>query len=154
MTPPPIGDSFPKELKEEFSNRNLKAGCVIKCFVNDTNPPKEKRFIVMGVSYDKIALGTVYINTHINPNVFPTEELKQLHIPLESDNRDYLDHDSFVDCSKLYEKKLSEIKLIIEADVDSYLGELSPEDYKIIRDKIKISKNISVHVKKKFGLFL
>lgn len=97
MTPPPIGDSFPKELKEEFSNRNLKAGCVIKCFVNDTNPPKEKRFIVMGVSYDKIALGTVYINTHINPNVFPTEELKQLHIPLESDNRDYLDHDSFVD---------------------------------------------------------
>jgi hypothetical protein len=154
MVPSSLGDSFPKETKQEFSNRSLKEGCVIKCLVNDTKPPKEKRFIVMGISYDKVALGTVYINTEINPNVFPTQELKDLHLPLKAESREYLDHDSFVDCSKIYEKNLSEIKAIIEQTPTCCIGDLSAEDYKVIKDKIKASKNISPHVKKKFGLFL
>jgi hypothetical protein len=154
MTTPSLGNSFPQELKEEFTKRNLKEGCVIKCWVTDTHPPKEKRFIVMGFSYDKIALGTVYINSEINPNIFPSEKLKQLHVPLEAHSRDYLDHDSFVDCSKLYEKNASEIMVIMNENINCHIGEVSLEDYKMLRDKIKGSKNISPDTKKRFGLFL
>jgi hypothetical protein len=151
---PPIGDSFPKEFKDEFSSSVLKAGSVIRCLVGDIKNPKIKRFIVVGVSFDKVALGAVYINTEVNQNVFYSAELQELHVPLVANQRDYLDHDSHVDCSRIYEKSFQEIKDIVTNDPSSYIGELNDEDFKIVRDKLKSSKTITPATKKKFGTFL
>ncbi len=76
---PPLGDSFPEEYKKRFAEKNLKVGSVIRALVTDTNPPKTKRFILIGISADKLAVGTLYLNTEINPNVFSTQELRKLH---------------------------------------------------------------------------
>lgn len=48
-----LGDHFPKEFQHEHTERTLKIGMVLKLFVNDTTPPKEKRFIIVGFSEDK-----------------------------------------------------------------------------------------------------
>ena len=76
---PPLGDSFPEEFKRRFAEKNLKVGSVIRALVKDTNPPKTKRFILLGISADKLAVATLYVNTEINPNIFSTEELRNLH---------------------------------------------------------------------------
>ena len=140
---PTLGDSFPENLKEDFTSRNLKVGSVLKCRVDDTNPPKYKRFIVVGISFDKIALGAVYINSEINENVHYTDELKALQILFESNGRDYLDHDSYIDCSKIYPKKLEQIKDVVKNDINCYLGDLSEVDFKSIRSVVYLPTAIA-----------
>jgi len=149
-----LGDSFPEDFKKDFAKRNVKEGSVIRCFVRDTNPPKEKRFIILAFSYDKITLGTLYINSEINPNLFNTEELKKLHLLFSAKDREYLHHDSFVDCSEIYQKPVTEILKVLEEHPKSLIGEVNVEDFKKIRTTIKSAKTISIATKKKFGVFL
>ncbi|ACU05352.1 hypothetical protein Phep_3157 [Pedobacter heparinus DSM 2366] len=92
-----LSDCFPEQFRQEFAERNLKIGSVIRVMVNDTNPPKEKRFILVGQSYDKLIFATIFINSEINPNIFPTQELRDLNLELLADSRSYLSHDSFAE---------------------------------------------------------
>lgn len=71
-----LSDSFPENFRKEFARRDLKIGSVIRVYVQDTIPPKEKRFILVGQSYDKLIFATIFINSEINPNVFLTQILK------------------------------------------------------------------------------
>ena len=92
-----LSDSFPDGFKKDFAQRNLKIGSVIRLYLGDTNPPKQKRFILVGQSYDKLLFAAIFINSEINPNIFPTQELKDLNLKLLASERDYLDHDSYAD---------------------------------------------------------
>jgi hypothetical protein len=65
-----IADLIPKELREDFAERNIQIGSVVKVYVSDTNPPKEKRLILVGASWDKLHFASVFINTDINPNAY------------------------------------------------------------------------------------
>ena len=88
-------------------------GTVLRMTVKDTIPPKVKRFIIIGESVDSLTLASVYINTELNIKVNYNLDLQCRHITLESNGRDYLDHTSFVDCSKLKIIDRSEICEII-----------------------------------------
>lgn len=148
-----LGDLLPKNLKDEVISGNLKVGSVFRIFDNSTNPPKIKRFIIVGKSNERIMFATVYINTEINPHLFPTPELRALHLSLQVNNRPYLEHDSFADCSQIFEKSVDEIKAAYEADMQSHLGDLSTEDLKEVKKIIKETRTISLRKKKEFGLF-
>ncbi|WP_316742493.1 hypothetical protein [Pedobacter antarcticus] len=56
-----LSDSFPGNFRQEFAQRNLKIGSVIRLYVRDTNPPKEKRFVLVGQSYDKLIFAAIFI---------------------------------------------------------------------------------------------
>ena len=71
---------------------------------------------------------------------------------MEVNGRTYLSHDSFADCSKVYEKEYDEILKVLEYDASSLLGELSEIDLQRVRQTIKIARTISVRVKKKYDL--
>ncbi len=151
--PPPLGDHFPEEFRRQFADHHLQIGTVIRARVADTNPPKIKRFVIVGVSADKLALGTLYINSEINPNIFPTEELKRLHLRLEATGRTYLEHDSYLDCSRIYEKDHEAILEVLKTDTGSVLGQLAPDDLARLKQTVKAARTIAIRVKKKFGLF-
>ncbi len=72
---------------------------------------------------------------------------------MKAAGRPYLSHDSFADCSKVYEKDFDEILKVLENDASSLLGELSADDLRLVRQTIKTARTISVRVKKKYGLF-
>lgn len=76
-------------------------GTVLRMAVRDTNPPKIKRFIIIGASVDSLTLASVYVNTEFNIKVNYNLDLQCQHIEFDTTGRDYLDHTSFVDCSKL-----------------------------------------------------
>ena len=148
-----LGDFFPDDKRNEFAESKLKIGSVIKADVKDTTPPKTKRFIIVGIDNANILLATVYINSEINPNIFNTRYLKDLQYNLEKKDREYLDHDSYVDCSNLKIKKVDEIIRILKNSPLAYLGELNDEDLNMVKEKIKNSRTISIKEKKDFNLF-
>ncbi|MGQ7856626.1 hypothetical protein ACUN24_20505 [Pedobacter sp. WC2501] len=149
-----FADLIPDELKEGFAERNIQIGSVIKVYVTDTNPPKEKRLILVGASWDKLHFATVYINTAINPNIFTTHELIDLNYEIASEGCDFLDYDCFVDCSKLKSRPVNWLQDILNNEPTRLLGTVPEDDMKEIRKRIKSAPTISKNEKKNFGLSL
>lgn len=134
-----------------FADREIKIGVVLKYWAPETNPPKQKIRIVVGFSSDKVLVATVFINTDINPNKFPTEELQKLHLTLEKTNYDYLDYDSFVDCSQLHEVSYESLAAILTENPTIVSGEVAEFDLVNIRHTITNATTITPKQKKKFG---
>ena len=61
----------------------LKPGSVLRLFVKDTNPPKTKRFIIVGISTDEVSLASVYINSNLNKKTAWSIGLESLNIFFE-----------------------------------------------------------------------
>ena len=147
-----LSDLFPQSFRDDFAERNIQVGSVIRVFVKDTTPPKVKYFIVIGFSDDKVLLGTVFINSTINQNIFNTEYLKGLNIPLDSQMYDFIDHNSFVDCSDIKERSFAEIKQLISNDSECSKGVVFNETMKIISTTLANASTISLNKKRKFGI--
>lgn len=147
-----LSDLFPQSFRDDFAERNVQIGSIIRVFVRDTIPPKIKRFIVIGFSDDKVLLGTVFINSEINSNIFRTSDLRNLHVPLDANLHDFIDHDSFVDCSKINERSFAEIKQLLSNDPECSKGTISEETMKIISTTLANASTISLSKKRKFGI--
>lgn len=105
---PTLGDAFPEEARNSFACQKLQPRTVCRLFIKDTNPPKVKRIVIIGINKEgKALIGYLFINSKINSTVFHSPELKSLHLQLSSKNAAYLDHDSFLDCSQIHEIELS-----------------------------------------------
>jgi hypothetical protein len=132
---------------------DLPSGTVLKLFVTDTNPPKIKRFIIIGYSGDKLQLATIYINTQINRRFSWSIELECLQYKVEAITRPYLDHDSWIDCSELIIRPASEISNIVKERPEAIIGKLSDGDFKVVIDLLQTSPKIKGKIKKRFGLY-
>ena len=130
-----------------------KVGMVLKLFVKDTNPPKEKRFIILGFTEDGVSLASVYINSDINPNINWAIELKEQHVFFNKTGRPYLRHGSYIDCSKLIFRTTAEIQTAITQRSDAVLGELNSADLRTLINKVRDSSTIKGKYKRKYGFF-
>ncbi|KQS30643.1 hypothetical protein [Dyadobacter sp. Leaf189] len=146
-----LGDHFPESFREEFVERNIEVGCVIRLFVNWTIPPKEKRFVIVAIGEDYVSLAMVLINTRVNEHVNFSDELRSLHIPVDSAGREYLHHNSYIDCTDLHEESMSHIRTVLQSDSSNYLGKMNEEDLAKVHRLIMVSKTIKPYKKKKFG---
>jgi hypothetical protein len=149
---PLLGPYLPEEFRIKVATENYKIGAVFKCFHPIAG--KDKRFILAGFKYDKIKIATVFINTEINPNFFPSEKLRKLHLLMAADIRPFLDYDSYIDCSGLKLLDSTNFLKNFILDPSIHIGNLSEADYKLIRDTIKGAHTITAAEKKEYGLFL
>jgi len=149
---PPLSENFPDDIKETAAKAKLMPGTVLRAKVQDTNPPKEKIFVIVGINSDSTILATVYINSEINPNIFKSDKLKSLHHRLSKTGRSYLDHDSFIDCSKVVQKNLEEVKNLIVSNPLVVVGVLSTTDLLMVTSAIQNAFTIDERIKRKFGL--
>lgn len=148
-----LSDHFPDSLKNDYSHRNLDVGKVLKLRVKDTNPPKTKRFIIVGFTDDTLSLASVYINSDINLRINWSEEQRRLQIEFSPANRSYLDRTSYIDCSKLIVRESEEIRSAIKKRPDAVIGELSREDLDAVVGTLRDAKTISKNLKRQFGFF-
>lgn len=128
-------------------------GCVLRMFVKDTDPPKIKRFVVVGESDDKLTLVSVFFNTTPNEKVNWSLDLKAQQIEFMPDGRDYLSHKCHVDCSKLRPIPLDELEQAIENRPEIVIGRLSDEDLNLVRTQIVNSTTIKGKLKKRYGFY-
>ena len=149
-----LGDFLPNERKKSLKlPKGIAVGTVLRAFVNFTTPPKEKRFIVVGFHEDEIHLASVLINSDINFNINFGTEMIACQYEIKKGDREYLEHDSFVDCSELHNIDLSEINSKIDKDPDMVIGHVEKEDLDGIMKTIQSSKTIKGKIKKKCGVY-
>lgn len=142
---PSLGDEFPNELREKSAKRNIKQGVVLRCevgwFRDKSN--RIKRFVIIGVSEESEEVGCLCINSNINEDCIP-ERLRKYHHKLEEQGREYLDHNSYINCSEIYTKNYNELKNKLAAEPEVKIGEMSEEDkidiISIVRNAITITK--------------
>ncbi len=150
---PNLGDFFPNDLKEQFAFHNFKIGSVLRYQVDFTNPPKIKRLVIVGFDAEKVLFASALINTEINPNIFTSTALRDLHLELDAVGRPYLDHTSYVNCSEIFEQDIETVKKLLIEQVSTHVGELSEQDLEAVLEKIRNAKTIPIKLKKKYGLF-
>lgn len=147
-----LSDFFPEGIKQEIANFNLEIGNVIKCFISHTNPPKEKRFVILGINDEGNYVGSVFINTNVNFNIINSQELLELQYPIKNQANDYLDHDSFIDCSELFEFDRQSLYDLLMKEPERALGKVLPEDLEKLFTLVKSSPIIEPKILKKYKL--
>ena len=120
-----------------IAKNTVKVGDVYRIKMDERNGIKPKAgdksrnkyFIVLGFDSEGNAYGGVIINSEINPNI--PQSMKNCHLHIECSKYSFLDHDSYVDCSKL---KIANIEKFGKWQ---YLGFFSLEDVQLITTTIQ-----------------
>ena len=146
-----LGNQFPDHIKRQFAKRSLEIGIVLKLLVQDTTPPKIKRLIIVGRTEDHLTIASVYINSPKDKK-WP-EGRKSQQLLFKAENRDYLDKDSFIDCSDLKIKDNNELFGIVKNRPSAVIGKVSDEDFELIKNTIINSRTIKGKHKKKYGFY-
>lgn len=93
-----LGDFFPEGDKENYVNRHLKPGQVVYLFSHFTNPPKEKYLVIAYYGTNPLLFT---INSKIHPYIASRPDLSKCQVSLRAMDYDFLDHDSYINCSKV-----------------------------------------------------
>lgn len=131
---------------------SIAPGDVFKIFDNRTIPPKVKYHIVIGVSEERILLGTVRINSNMNANVYRDQASQYRCIKMKADKYNFLDHDSTIDCNHLLSHDLSAVKTYICSHPDVMLGDITTDDLEDIKLRMLDAPTISEEDKEIFGI--
>lgn len=137
---------------KDIAQNTIKVGDVFRIKMNQKNGiiPKKgdesrnKFFIVLGFDSEGNIYGGVIINSNINQHI--PQAIKDWQMPIKCSKYAFLEHDSFVDCSKL--KCASADKF----STWKYLGSVESEDVEIILGTIKESPNETQEHLAMFGL--
>lgn len=147
---PRLGDHFPPRFREDFCKKHLIRGAALRAWAEETTPPKIKLFVVWGIeeSLNKIAIS--FFNSEITS--IKQQSLRALQCPLLSKNNSFLTNDSFLDCSRIYEKDLEKVRDLLMKDTEVYLGNISSEDLSVAERIIRNAPTIEIKLKKRYVL--
>ncbi len=135
-----LGEHFSDTEKAKFIERNLRPSHVIKLFCHTTTPPKEKRLVIVSINPELLLF---VINTEIPKFKEKRSYLKNQQILLEKNTENFLDHDSWLDCSEVFrEFNIETVKEILLNDVSRVLGKLSNEVVAQIMDVVSESETL------------
>ena len=146
---PRLGGQFPPKYREEFCKSHLIKGAVLRTYVEETVPPKIKLFVIWGVEESLNKIGVSFINSDIAS--IRSQWLQDLQHPLLSRNNPFLVCDSFLDCSRIYEKDFKVVRDLFTENTDIFLGNISPGDLLASEDIIRNAKTIEVKLKRRYG---
>ena len=134
------------------SSFSIAPGDVFKVFDKRTTPPKVKYHIVVGVSEERILLGTVRINSAMNINIYRDQESQYRCIKMKADKYNFLDHDSTIDCNQLLSHNLNDVKNYISSHSNVMLGGITTDDLEDIKLRMLEAPTITEEDKEIFGI--
>jgi len=135
-----LGEHFSEDDKNQFVERNLRPSHVIKLFCRTTTPPKEKRLVIASINPELLIF---IINSEIPRFYEKKPYLKNQQIPLTKQKENFLDHDSWLDCSEVFrEFNIQKVKEILLADTSRVLGRLSDEVIAQLMDVVSESETL------------
>ena len=142
-----LGDLFPEHERQKYIGSHLEPGQVLFLFCKFTNPQKEKYLVVVCTGKRPFLL---IINSRIHPFIAKRPDLLKCQVKLSASDYDFLDHDSFVDCSKVIDHfRDSEIREQLLADIGRVKGELNAYTISDVVRAVQSAKTISAHHKNK-----
>src|SRR5687768_14553657 len=133
---------FSHEERLKFVRERFQAGAVIKLDCDFTTPPKAKRLLVVASNRDRPLL--FVINTSPTDFAKNRPRLIDQHLPLAKADENFLDHDSFLDCSTAYDNfDKDNIEEALAGDTSLILGKLSAQTAEKIVEVIADSPTLS-----------
>ena len=144
----PLGESFPEEFRKKFCQDHLIPGAVLRIHSPHTTAPKIKRCVVIAIKDESISIALTYINTKKPSSPY----LQTWQWPLACAGREYLDHDSYLDCAQLYEEDFGKIRRMMIEDMGIFIGQMSKEDFLEAKKLVASAKTIPSKIKRKYGL--
>jgi len=146
-----LGAFFPEQTRKEFARENIRVGSVIKSHIRRAS--KEKRWVIVAINTDFGMIACTLINSEVNINVFPTEELQALHLPLiKGEDKPYIDYDCFLDCSEIVELSYDEVATHLEEEPGCHLGQMGDKELGATHQLLKSARTISPRVKRMYGI--
>jgi len=143
--------------KEKLAGITVKVGGVYRMPLtpNEGITPKKtgdssrnKFFIVVGKDCDNNIYGIVIINSHVNNKL--VQSVKDLHYPLFTGSYNFLDHNSFADCSRI--KRISCTRFSDLLTPATFKGDIMQNDLDLIIGALKTAKTINKKELRSFGL--
>lgn len=123
-------------------------GAVIKVFTHNTEPPKFKRCVIIGLADPPTMVAVVYFNTVYPPSPF----LEPYQIAF-SGSEGFLEHDCYLDCAQLFEETEAWIRHEITNNREpALLGSLSENRLNEVLSMVKKAPTIRMKLKKKYGI--
>lgn len=125
-----LGSAFPPQFLQAQIRRRLVPGAVIKLMVTmDDGELQEKRFVVIKVDDNT---STCVINSEIGPYIQARPHLARCQASMPVAQHDFMDHDSFVDCSRARQYKTPDVLRDLQNEPTWILGAISED----LRDQI------------------
>lgn len=131
----------------------VSVGDVLYLFVEDTDPPKNKYFFVLGITEDEVSIASFYVNSRINLNVNNNPVLVQYNIEIDPKDYPFLQYPSFVDCTKMIFREKSTFDEIVRNRPESVVYKLTEDQLQYFRTIIREVPTIKGKTIKKFGFF-
>jgi hypothetical protein len=143
---PKLGDGFPLEHRKEHVEGALRPGMILYLDAAFTDPPKPKYVLVACLEPTPVLL---LINSRLNPNVESDPARAGCHLRLNASDYPFLDHDSFLDCSKAYNlADDTEVAGQLVADLNRIKGEIRPDDRRHVIELVRSSHSLSPRIRK------
>lgn len=131
----------------------IKAGDILHIFAKDTNPPKEKFVVILGINDDKVEVLTVFINSKINTNVYKTKFQQDLNYLIKSSDYAFLKYDSYIDLNKTFERDKNSLEWLLKNRPEAYITRLREEHLNDCQNLIRNNGIIKGKKCKQFGFF-
>lgn len=141
---PPILPTF----NDDFIDKKIRIGSIISIDFEKIDHPKWN--IILDISDDMCLVASVFINTEINFKHINSPELISLQYTIDTENFKFLDHNSVVDCSKVFTEPYEKFKNALIKNAVRKKGDLTEEEVNTISELVRKSKNIQGKTKKKF----
>lgn len=130
-----LGDSFPESIRSEFAKRNIDPGVALLIELPEFNLTYKKYVIFFSKNMmDVTKCGILVINSEINENVNRNHYLKSQHVSIDCARHDFLEIDSFIDCTRIQPHNLQKILDYIVENPDKLCGNVEQD----IMTKVKI----------------
>lgn len=141
-----LGSFFPDALKKQRILSQLKPGVVIKhSTVMDDGLVHDKRFVVLSVSGETL---TCVINSELSNFINCRPFLKRCQVPVSCAGREFLDRNSYIDCSRVRTYFTSEIVAQLLKHPEWVYGNIDSALRTEILDKLSQSEAIEPAVLK------
>ncbi len=136
-----LGDAFPDDDKQDFITRQLVPGQVLYLFCDFTRPPKEKYALVAAVEPTPLLF---LINSTIAAFIRSSAESVACQVALSAVDYDFLSHDSFIDCSQVFDC-MTRIEIMgqLGNDVSRVKGTLTQSASKAVLSAVAMARTIS-----------
>ena len=133
-------NKLPLEAKRKLIDVKLSPGRLLHLFCDFTTPPKEKFLALACINPDPWFF---IINSDINDYVRKKPYLEKCQVRIDVANHTFLDHDSYIDCTRLHRIPATEIHRQLGADFNRIKTVLSQNVKANVIAAIKFARTLS-----------
>ena len=138
-----LGDYFPQDLRDDFARKGISYGSALLVKIPEFKLNYRKYVILLNRDKERRIISYVTINTN--------KGIEDLSVKIKCSEYDFLQYDSWIDCSKLLQEKIRVLINYIKDNPDKVLGNIDDNTLEKIDRRIKSSPTISKKEKEKFN---